>query len=71
MSIAKVVELIGSSKKGFDDALKSIISRANKTVRNLTGLEVISQKIKIGRDKGLEYRVKAKVLFIIEEGNKK
>jgi len=71
MSVAKVVELIGSSDKGFDDAIKNIISRANKTVRNLTGLEVISQKIKINSDKSLEYRVKAKVLFIIEDGKKK
>ncbi|MDD4353255.1 MAG: dodecin family protein [Candidatus Nanoarchaeia archaeon] len=71
MSVAKVVELIGSSSKSFDDATNQIISRANKTLRNLTGLEIISQKIKINSNKSLEYRVKAKVLFIIEDGQKK
>ncbi len=67
MAIAKVVELIGSSDKSFDDALKGIITRANKTERNLTGLEIISQKVKIGKDKSLEYRVKAKLIFLLEE----
>lgn len=71
MSVAKVVELIGSSEQSFDDAIKNIISRANKTVRNLIGLEIISQKIKINPNKTMEYRVKAKVLFIIENGKKK
>ncbi|MFA5333797.1 MAG: dodecin family protein [Candidatus Nanoarchaeia archaeon] len=71
MSIAKVIELIGSSEKGFDDAVKNIIIRANKTVRNLTGLEVISQKVKINPNKSLDYRVKAKVLFLIDDGKKK
>ncbi|MDD2678617.1 MAG: dodecin family protein [Candidatus Nanoarchaeia archaeon] len=66
MAVAKVLELIGGSEKGFDDALNQIIKRANKTVRNLTGLEIISQKVKINKDKSLEYRVKAKVLFLIE-----
>jgi dodecin len=70
MSTAKIVELIGSSEKSFDDAIKQIISRANKTVRKLTGLEVISQKIKINPNKSLEYRVKAKVLFILEDNKK-
>ncbi|MFA5303764.1 MAG: dodecin family protein [Candidatus Nanoarchaeia archaeon] len=71
MSIAKVVELIGSSDKSFDEATKNIISRANKTVRNLTGLEIISQKIKINSNKSLEFRVKAKVLFLINDSRKK
>jgi len=67
MSVAKVVELIGGSEKSFDDALKQIIARANKTVRNITGLEIVNQKVKVNKDKTLEYRVKAKVLFLIED----
>jgi flavin-binding protein dodecin len=70
MAIAKVVELIGSSEKGFDDAIKGIINRANKTLRNLTGLEIISQKVKINKDKSLEYRVKAKILFLLDDKKK-
>jgi hypothetical protein len=70
MSIAKVIELIGSSDKSFDDAIKGIINRTNKTLRNLTGIEVISQKIKVNKDKSLEYRVKAKVLFLVDDKKK-
>ena len=70
MAIAKVIKLIGSSDKSFDDAIKGIINRTNKTLRNLTGIEVISQKIKVNKDKSLEYRVKAKVLFLVDDKKK-
>lgn len=70
MSVAKVIELIGSSDKSFDDAIKNIVSRASKTVRNITGIEIISQKIKFGPKNSMEYRVKVKAIFILD-GEKK
>jgi len=70
MSVAKVIELIGSSDKSFDDAIKNIVSRAKKTVRNIIGLEIISQKIKFASKDSMEYRVKAKVIFLIDSEKK-
>lgn len=70
MSVAKVIEAIGSSEKSFDDAIKNVINRASKTLRKLTGVEVISQKIKINPDKSLEYRAKVKLLFLLDDRKK-
>ncbi len=43
MSVAKVSEIIASSKKSFDDALESGIQRANKTLKNVKSAWVKDQ----------------------------
>ena len=35
MSVAKVTEIIASSKKSFQDAIEVGIARANKTIENI------------------------------------
>jgi flavin-binding protein dodecin len=67
MAIAKITEIQASSKKGFDDAVKAGISRADKTLRNITGAWVKSQKVKVEKGKITEYRVLMKVTFVLNE----
>lgn len=66
MSCIKVVELIGCSDKCFDDAIREAFGRAKKTLRNITGMKVIGQNIKVEDNKIKEYRVNVKVAFEIE-----
>jgi dodecin len=66
MAVARVSRLISSSKKGFQDAVDNAVSRANKTLRGLTGGEIVSQKVKIERGKIVEYRVEMDIMFILE-----
>jgi hypothetical protein len=68
MPVAKVSEIIVSSPKSFDDAIKIGVARAQKTLRNLKSAWVQSQQIKLD-DKGqiTEYRVQLKVTFIIDD----
>ena len=40
--VVKVVELVGSSPKSFSDAVRSAVSTASQTVRNITGVDVLS-----------------------------
>jgi flavin-binding protein dodecin len=66
MSVARVTKITASSKKSFDDATHHGLERAAKTVRGITGLEIISQKAKIDGGKISEYRVTMEVTFILE-----
>ena len=45
MSIARVTEIIASSPKSFEDAIEQGIARANKTLDNVQGAWVESQKV--------------------------
>ena len=68
MSVAKVTEIIVSSPKSFDAAIKEGIARSHKTLRNIKSAWVQNQQIKLD-DKGniTEYRVQLKVTFIIDD----
>ncbi len=64
--VIKVVELIGVSKKSFDDAFQEGVKRAVKTLRNVTGVDVIGKNAAIANGKIAEYKVNLKVAFVVE-----
>ena len=51
MAVARVSRLISSSNKGFQDAVDQGVARANKTLRGLTGGEIVAHKVKIEKGK--------------------
>lgn len=67
MSVARVTEIIASSKKGFDDAVKEGIARADKTLDNVKSAWVKDQSVVVGgKGKITEYRVTLKVTFVLK-----
>ena len=68
MSIARVTEIKASSKKSFDEAIKSGLSRAGKTLKKVRSAWIENQEVLLN-DKGQisEYRVQMKVTFILAE----
>ena len=67
MAVARVTEVISSSKKGFQDAVEDAVKRASKTLRGITGAEVVRQQAKVENNKIVEYRVTVKILFLLDE----
>jgi dodecin len=67
MSVARVTEIIASSKKSFEDATAVGIARAVKTLKNVKGAWVESQKVVVEKNKVTEYRVSLKVTFVLED----
>ena len=67
MSVAKVAEITASSPKSFEDAVHIGIARASKTVKNIKGVWIQEQKLKIEKGKISEYRVNMKVTFVLED----
>ncbi len=67
MSVAKVTEIIASSEKSFDDAIKKGVRRANKTLKAVKGAWVESQKVIVSKGKIVEYRVVMRVTFVLAD----
>ena len=65
-SVYKVIELIGTSTKSWNDAAKAAVERAAETLRDLRIAEVIAQDVVITDGKVEAYRVKMKVSFKYE-----
>ena len=67
MPVVKVIELVGSSPMGLQNAVEEAVREASKTVRNLVGVDVLGWTGKIDGSKIVEYRANVKVSFLIEE----
>lgn len=67
MSVAKVTEIIASSKKSFDDAVAQGVKRANKTLKGVKSVWIKDQKAIVTNGKISEYRVTMKVSFILKD----
>ncbi len=65
--VARVTEIIASSPKSFDDAIKVGFKRATKTLRGITGLRILEQRVAVEADQIKEYRVRMEVIFVLED----
>jgi flavin-binding protein dodecin len=63
---AKIVEIVGTSPDGFQQAVEAAVADARETTRNLTGAEI--QNLSVTCDDGLpqEYKASLKLSFGIE-----
>jgi hypothetical protein len=66
-SVYKVLELIGTSPKSWEEAAMAAIRRASRTLRDLRVAEVIEQDLVITDGKVEAFRTKLKVSFKYEE----
>ena len=68
MSVAKVTEIIASSPKSFEDAIKVGVARAHKTLKKLKSAWIENQQVMLSEEgKITEYRVQLKITFILED----
>jgi flavin-binding protein dodecin len=67
MAVARITEIIASSPEGFREAAEEGLTRASKTVRGITGLEVVSKRVKVDRGQIVEYRVGLRIIFLLED----
>jgi flavin-binding protein dodecin len=67
MSIAKIVEVIASSSKSFEDAVQKGISRTTDSLTDVTGAWVQDQKVVVKNGKITEYRVSLKITFVLKD----
>ncbi|MCK4444299.1 MAG: dodecin domain-containing protein [Thermoplasmata archaeon] len=65
-NVVKVIELVSSSPTGFEDAVKAGLEEAKKTVRGITGVDVLGLKAEVENDQVTSFRAHLKVAFEIE-----
>lgn len=66
MTVARITQLSARSEKGFDDAVRVGIERANETLRNVQGAWVKEQKVECTGGKITSYQVMLEVTFVLE-----
>jgi dodecin len=66
-SVYKVIELVGTSSNSWEDAAKTAVDRASKSLRDLRVAEVVELDIVLKDGKFEAYRAKLKVSFKFED----
>lgn len=68
MSVVKVIELIAESDQSWEAAAQVAVDQAGKTIRNIKSVYVKDFQAKVDNNKITQYRVTAKVTFVIDQG---
>ncbi|MGD2163045.1 MAG: dodecin family protein [Anaerolineales bacterium] len=67
-SVYKVIELVGSSSKSWEDAAKKAIALASKSLRDLRIAEVSELDMQLENGEVIAYRAKVKLSFKYQGG---
>ena len=65
--VYKILELVGSSDKGIEDAIQNAITRAAKTIRDMKWFEVTQTRGHIEGGAVRQYQVTLRVGFTLEQ----
>ncbi len=64
--VAKVVTIIGQSPDGFAEAANAAVQEAARTLRGISGADVISMSAEVEGDRITLYRTTVNIAFAVE-----
>ena len=64
--VIKVVEIIGSSDKSWEEAAKNAVEEAHKTIRGITGVDIVNLTATVKDGKIVKYKACCKLAFSVE-----
>ena len=65
-AVVRVAEMVGISTEGWEDAARQVVARAARTIRHITGIDVVRSSAVVRDGRITEYHITAKVAFIVE-----
>lgn len=66
-TVGRVTELTARSTKSFEAAIQLALTRASKTIRNITAAWVKEQRVEVQGGKITAYQVNLLVTFVLDE----
>jgi flavin-binding protein dodecin len=66
--VAKVVTIIGNSPESFAAAAQVAVAEAAKTIRGISGADVVSMSCEVDGDRITMYRTTVNISFGVERG---
>lgn len=70
MPIVKVIEVIASSEKSFDDAVVQCVDEVSKTIQNIDSVYIKDFKVHVKNGKPVSYGIICKVSFRVDDAKR-
>jgi flavin-binding protein dodecin len=67
MAVARITQVIGASPHSWEDAVRNALERANRTLRGITGIEVLKENAAVEDGRVAEFRATVQVIFVLED----
>lgn len=67
MSVYKIIELVGTSPNSWEEAARSVVERANESLRDLRVAEIVKLDMRLENGQVVEYRARVSLSFKFEE----
>jgi flavin-binding protein dodecin len=67
MGIVKIIEVIASSDKSFDDATRNALKEAAKSVKNIRSIYIKEMTANVENNEIVSFGVNAKISFQVEK----
>lgn len=67
MAVVKIIEVIASSEKSFDDATRNALAEASKSVNNIQSIYVKEMNAKVENNQIVSFGVNAKISFVVNK----
>lgn len=68
MAVLKVVELVGTSQAGWEDAVQQVFREASDSLRKIHGVRVVHQATRLAAGQVREYLATCRVAYELEDG---
>ncbi|MCF8713209.1 dodecin domain-containing protein [Joostella atrarenae] len=66
MSVLKVIEVLASSEKSWEDAARNAVKKASKSVKNIKSVYINEQSVTVNNGDIANFRVNVKITFEID-----
>ena len=66
MAVVKIIELVGSSPKSWEEAVQNAVKEASRSIRGITRVGVKEMDVKVDGAKVAEFRARVEISFRIE-----
>jgi flavin-binding protein dodecin len=66
-AVAKIIELVGSSDKSWSEAADTAVQTASKSIKNITGVEVVSMTAHVENGTIVTFKSTVKIAFGVED----
>ena len=66
MAVIKTIDLVGVSAKSWRDAAEQALAEASRTIRGITGMDVLDTSCNVADGKIAEYLTHVRIKFRIE-----
>lgn len=65
--VVKVIELVGSSRRNWTEAVENAVQEAAKTIDGIMGVEVVRFTASVNEDRIYEYKAELKLAFCVKD----